>query len=215
MKRQFSFRLYLAFASSLFLVISNGCVYDAETAIRERAPFDENKESSAIYSIVINNEFPIKDNSLPPRVLFISDSTYPLINLKYFQTMGFEQRVEFLKNWFPHVDQQTLESYEEKFGVPVRFSDDLVLNLERDHKFVDQAEIDGATDEAERHRILVKNRVGSVIYLSSIGFNNSRNQAFMCMKYLYCPLCSFSKYYTLEKSGDTWTIVDVEIGMQS
>jgi hypothetical protein len=163
----------------------------------------EEIEEYAVYSALLKGAF-VKDNV---KLLVISDRTLFYANPDYLERTTAEERIQDMKNYYHSVGEETLRDFEAKhmrasvlrpnFSLPVKYALMDETKLERDEEGVGIGSFHKMYPDA-----------GGMISLSKVGFNNDRDEAFVRVEYIFCPLCSHGGFVLLRKQWGVWRVVE-------
>ena len=167
---------------------------------------NESSDEYAVYSAALAKMF-LDDH---PDLLVIRNRTLFYANPDYLKSTTADQRVQEMKRFFPGVAEATLRDFDAKhLG-----SSQLTSNFDLPIKYVlidnDAFSETSKENPGEMFRDFNQRYSGAhgIIALSRVGFNNSRDQAFVRVEFTFCPLCSHGDRVLLKKESGKWTVVD-------
>jgi len=163
----------------------------------------EEVESYAVYSAVVNEVFAeeMARGDKKPRGLVISDRTSSYPNSQTLGIGWIEEQVQDRKKYYPSVSEDTLTDFYLKTASPIKLESK--LDLAAPYTLIDENELERIDEEVQ---FFTKYSAGGMIKFSRVGFNSSRNQAFVEVEFLYCPLCGFGDKILLEKEFGIWIV---------
>jgi hypothetical protein len=149
----------------------------------------------AVYSVLINEILVKKDVSRASLNISNQTSSYDkgMNALFYSEEESFQKRIDFLKEQYSSVAEDTLSDFERKRFKSVKISPRLDIPVQ--YNLVTEKDVEKNGGRA----------VTQLISLSRIGFNQDQSQAFVMIDY-FCPLCGFGKCILLEKQNGVWQV---------
>lgn len=153
-------------------------------------------ESYAVYSAVLGQVFGEKE----PRTVVISNRTLFYPNSQNLGTPWIEKQIQDGKKYYPSVSGDTLTDFYLKTASPTELNSQFDLDVP--YLLIDENEF-GETDAALE---LYKRYPAGMIKFSRVGFNHSRDQAFVEVEFLFCALCGFGDKILLEKTLGIWLV---------
>ena len=166
----------------------------------------ETSDEYAVYSALIRESY-LEDGV---KMLVIQNRTLFYGNPDYLKITTAEQRVQDMRRYCQSVDESALRDFQSKhlqssevtanFDLPVRY---LLVNKD---------DFDESSDEKARLVIAEFYQrypdARGMIALSRVGFNQTRDQAFLRVEFTFCPLCSHGGKVLLKKEWGKWKVVD-------
>jgi hypothetical protein len=161
----------------------------------------EPSEEELVYLAVLNDLF-LKDNV---KLLVISNQTRFYSNPDYLKEIPFEQRFQDMKKYYVAATDDTLKDFDSKMRQSLKLN--FIFELPVKYIFINKEEV----SKGKEGGIIAFSKkypdAEGMIEFSAVGFNEEKNQAFVRVDFIYCPLCGFGNSILLEKINDNWKIV--------
>lgn len=117
-----------------------------------------------------------------------------------------QQVIDNIKDGFPDVSKDTIDSYMERNAQPSQLPPDMKIGV--DYILLSEAELAEISSQGNWHEVLSEKYPGSDGYtiFSRVGFNQSLDQAVVYVGHVAGPLMGAGYYYLLEKENGEWII---------
>src|SRR5262245_3247393 len=176
----------------IFFLIPASMACSLFTSTPTASQADLEKEEQAVYAAFVGG------TSGP--ALILQDTSTGLSDV------GPQQVIDNMKDGFPDISNDTIDSYMERNAQPSQLPPDMKLGVA--YVLLSEAELAEISSQENWHEVLSEKYPGSDGYIifSRVGFNKTLDQAVVYVGNVAGPLMGAGYYYLLEKHNGEWSI---------